>query len=327
MLANKIRIGDNWTESFISVTGKNINGKFVVDNKRKLSNEVFFPSELPKIITVLNDCLRDVSIEEVEVTSGINMGSELSFPTLNAIACACSIELSCISPDTVTRCYGDDVIGKGPREIEIPLNRRHLYPDTKYNPNDCLAFIREQFGMKKKESASGTQDDRLTVFCEKFFSNDGEEHFGVKPHSFLKLVKAKYPTSCFLTTTPELCDFKQLYEETYSRFPRFITLNSLEVLGESTMRSTTATRHYIMQLMLSVEAKGSVVPPVNVKQLTKRAEAYLFCICPPSRGHPEQKAHSIPSSTDITANQFRALSDVIEELEHNSKEESLFGEE
>jgi len=244
--------------------------------------------------------IEGVCEQTATITSGVNMASELSFPVLNGICLGCARELHRLDSRTNTRVFGDDVIGKGPPLID--LRQEPDYPQDELPPNECLGFIRGQFGMRVKHSASGTQRNRLSVFTERFFDSRGNEYDGIKPHSFLKLFHASHPNRTLLTEDAHPEDFAELAEAVRRKFPSFLSSNRLLRPSGLSRSRIISTRHYVLKAFESVPRRGDNATKEHVDKTCRRIESYLFMVCPPTRGGPSMR---IPSGLSQTYTVFQ----------------------
>jgi hypothetical protein len=311
-LRGVLRIGD-WPRTWVQIKGRDTNGQLEITAKRKISQEVFEPRDLPSLLRILNKSIEDVCEETAEITSGVNMASELSFPVLNGTCLGCSRELKRLCPQVETRLYGDDVLGKGPSKLEIPDSETD-YPSNLEHPADCLEFLRGNFGMVVKKAASGRQKKILSVFTERFFDVQGNEYFGVKPHSFLKLFHACHPERTLLNIEAYPSDYRDLVkasQKVIPNFDSFMIANGLSVNSGRIRKRTTSSRHFILQVLRSTPPEGDVVRDDQVEQLVLQAEEHLFTIAPPRRGKPYDKGVENPFESSLTKFQLDRLRDVL----------------
>jgi len=257
------------------------------------------------LTTSITDCLPDSRKVAVtrQVTSGVNMASEGSFPVLNYVGVG-TLQLARQNCGLDGCVYGDDVAGYSVNDNadEISLLREY----------------RQAFGLLVKKQASGIQrtPEKLSVFAERFFSGDGSEHIGIKPLSVMRAFAALNPGELLSSETYYPEDYLQLVQSVQAQFPAFALGLGLRASKTHSRRRVTVTSHLANQFIHSFP-RVTNDPDETVsrqRESVRRVEALLIAIAPSTRGRPQRVEH-LPRRPTLSSAQCGAVNQFLDSID------------
>jgi hypothetical protein len=266
--------------------------------------EKFLPSDFEFIVEQLKLGLERNFLEKdgqksFLATSGVNMGSEKSMPTLMAVAAGSALWTEIRAGfEAVVAVWGDDVAAVATAAYLDQLA-------------DLVDRPRASFGLIPKMSATGTQllSDDLTVFTERFFNGLGVEFRAPSPNSFSRAVIASNPGK-FFGQTEDVEDFESLIQGMSKHCPDLLVACELQTSSLYKKQRTTHSRQLAMSLLRGYRVGGHAAPRQHVDKVVGSLEELILIISPSSRGKPIRlpRNHLMSSlQTEVSSEQVLAL--------------------
>jgi hypothetical protein len=234
------------------------------------------------------------------LTSGVNMASVISMPTL-CYTCAAAAKETEVRTNGVVSVFGDDVAAVLP-------------PDVK-DPGGEVDRPRLEFGLKPKASATGvqTRPDSLTVFTERFLDGNGVQHHGPKPGSLVRLFLASHPGK-YIGKEEDSEDFEGVCHAITTHHPSIVSSNHLNVTLTHMKKRVTQSRSMAADLIRSIAPDGS--NPIGERRsngLIGEVEERLLCLLPSTRGKPERvKRNPQRSRINFSEEQFNRVRRILD---------------
>jgi hypothetical protein len=239
------------------------------------------PEQLNDILSLISEAvektlepLNEAGDKTLTITSGVNMASEISMPTLCGTCAVAALETELQTDGTVV-VFGDDVAAVFSKDV--------------VDPAAAIDTPRREFGLIPKEQATGVQSnpESMTVFCERFFNGHGDELNGPKPGSIVRLLMASSPGKFFGKEEDEE-DFEGICRVMRKYYPDLISGCNIHAHASYRKKRTTSSRRIASEMLSMLPRDGCSMTPKKSDELLAEVERHVLWLIPSTRGKPER---------------------------------------